>query len=162
MLELDLSVLARFLPDLERVDFSPGYWTEKQKRADGVYTMPYATLSPVASGFVKAAYESGWVLREFGWSEWMSTKEAMALYHDPQKLAQATTQQLAQLLTVFIRQDRFVEGGLLGDFESGHILAIVRRAVTLLKEGRVTPESGSQSVKAVPETTAPLPHGDGD
>lgn len=131
----DLRVLSRFLPEFERTDFSPGDWTEMQKQEDGVYTMPYATLSPAASEFVQAAYDGGWVLQDFNWSDWKDTEEARDLYRDPDLLAQATPHQLAQLLTVFIRQDRFVEGGLLGDFKSGHILAIVRRAAELLQAG---------------------------
>jgi hypothetical protein len=57
MADPDLRVLARFLPEFERANFSPGDWSEMQKQEDGVYTMPYATLSPAASEFVKAAYE---------------------------------------------------------------------------------------------------------
>jgi hypothetical protein len=140
MADPDLHVLARFLPEFERADFSPGDWTEMQKQEDGVYTMPYATLSPAASEFVQAAYDGGWVLQGFDWPKWKDTEEAIALYRDPDVLAQATPRQLAQLLTVFIRQDRFVEGGLLGDFKSGHILAIVRRVATLLEAGDVPSE----------------------
>jgi hypothetical protein len=133
MADPDLRVLSRFLPDFEQADFSPGDWTEMQKQEDGVYTMPYATLSPAALEFVRAAYDGGWVLQDFSWPEWKDTDEAIALYRDPDLLAQATPRQLAQLLTVFIRQGRFVEGGLLGNFESRHILAIVRRAAKLLE-----------------------------
>ena len=89
---------------------------------------------------MQAAYDGEWVLRDFSWPEWKDTEEAIALYRDPDVLAQATRRQLAQLLTVFIRQDRFVEGGLLGDFRSGHILAIVRRAAKLLEAGDVSSE----------------------
>jgi hypothetical protein len=140
MADPDLRALARFLPEFERADFSAGSWTDMRKQEDGVYTMPYATLSPVASDFVQAAYDAGWVLQDFDWPEWKDTEEAKALYRDPDLLAQATPHQLAQLLTVFIRQDRFVEGGLLGDFKSGHILAMVRRAAKLLEAS----EAGSK------------------
>jgi len=133
MADPDLRVLARFLPEFERAGFSPGDWTDMQKGEDGVHTMPYATLSPAASDFVQAAYDGGWVLQDFNWPEWKDTNEAIGLYRDPDLLAEATPRQLAQLLTVFIRQDRFVEGGLLSDFESGHILGIVRRAAKLLE-----------------------------
>lgn len=140
MADLDLRLLARFVPEFEREDFSPGDWDEMRKMEDGSYTMPYATLSPMASEFVRAAYDGDWVLHGFNWSEWMGTEEAMALYRDIDVLANATPRQIAQLLTVFIRRDRFIEGGLLGDFQSGHILAIVRRAAKLLEVGDIPSE----------------------
>jgi hypothetical protein len=89
MADPDLRVLARFLPEFERANFSPGDWSEMQKQEDGVYTMPYATLSPAASEFVKAAYDGGWVLQDFNWPESKDTEEAIALYRDPDLLARA-------------------------------------------------------------------------
>lgn len=77
-----------------------------------------------AKAFIQTAYDSGWVLPDFDWGKWKSTQEAIDLYNNPRLLAQATA----------IRQDRFVEGGLLRNFKSGHILAIVRRAAVLLDE----------------------------
>lgn len=138
--QLDPRALARFLPEFERPDFSPGEVIPKQKREDGVYITPHATLSQLASDFVEAAYDGGWVLRDFNWIEWKDSEEAKALYHDAALLAKATPRQLAQLLTVFIRADRFTEGGLLSDFKSGHILVIVRRAAQLVGEGGVPSE----------------------
>lgn len=135
MADPDLRILARFLPEFERADFSPGRWTGARDLEEGVFTMPYATLSSAALEFVQAAYDGEWVLRDFNWPEWNGTEEAKALNRDSNLLAKATPRQLAQLLTVFIRQDRFVEGRLLDAFESGHILAIVRRAAELLEGG---------------------------
>lgn len=134
MSDLDLHVLARFLPEFERSDFSPGVWTPMQKRDDGSCTSPYVDLSPVAADFVKAAYDSGCVLTGFDWGLWKETEEARALHANFNLLAQATPQQLAQLLTVFIRQERFLEGALLQSFEDGHMVAIVRRAAQLLQD----------------------------
>lgn len=140
MVDLDLRLLARFATVFDRDDFSPGYWVEMLESQDNGYTMPYNTVSPAVSEFVQAAYDGGWILRDFRWSEWLETEEAIALYRDRDLLAKATPYQIAQLLTVSIRQDRFIEGGLLGDFQSGHILAIVRRAAKLLEEGHIPSE----------------------
>lgn len=131
----DLRILARFLPEFERPDFSPGDWSPMQQAEDGVYTMPYVTFSPVVAEFVEAAYDGGWVLRDFDWPEWKETEEAIMLYRDPDTLGRAAPRQLAQLLTVFIRQDRFVEGALLDNVNNGQILAILRRAAGLLGSG---------------------------
>lgn len=136
----DLRVLARFLTEFEHADFSPGGWTNMQKGEDGVYTMPHTILSPAASEFVRAAYDGGWVLKDFDWPQWKDTEEAQAFIHDLDLLARATPFQLAKLLTVMIRQDRFVEGSLLGHFKDGRIVAIVRRAASLLDGGETPSE----------------------
>ena len=47
------------------------------------------------------------------------SKEAMRLRDDPQALAAASAEQLAKLLTVLIRQDRFVEGRLTARLRRG-------------------------------------------
>ena len=130
----DLAALARFLPVFEDNDFTPGCWVHPRKLAENHYTMPFVSLSPEAERFVKVSYKSGWVLQDFSWVKWMDTQEAIDLRNNPAVLARAQVEQLARLLTVFIRQDRFVTGGLLGDFKSGRILAIVRRADALLRE----------------------------
>lgn len=131
----DLRILARFLPEFESPDFSPGEWSRVQQAEDGVYTMPYVMLSPLVMEFVRAAYDGGWVLRDFDWPEWKETEEAIMLDRDPDALARATPRQLAQLLTVLIRQDRFVDGELLNNVNNGHVLAILRRAAELLGSG---------------------------
>jgi hypothetical protein len=60
------------------------------------------------------------------------SKDAMRLRDDPKALAAASAEQLAKLLTVLIRQDRFVEGALNGAFEAGLLTGIVRRAAGLM------------------------------
>jgi hypothetical protein len=52
----------------------------------------------------------------------------------PEALASATPDQLAKLITVVVRQERFYEGSLAGAFEDGLVLAIVRRAGVLARE----------------------------
>lgn len=135
---MQLRELVRFLPALERSDFKAGDIVASRETEPGVWSMPYASYGETADEFVRAAYEHGWVLRDFGWPEWKDSMEAKSLYDDDASLAVATPEQLARLLTVVIRQDRFVEGALLDAFESGLILRIVRRAAKLLEAGEAT------------------------
>lgn len=128
-----LQALAAYLPMLESPDFNAGHIQDSVQTEPGVFTMPYADYSEEASEFVQAAYEHGWVLRNFSWGDWKQTEEAIKLRDDESALARATPQQLYQLLTVVIRQDRFCEGALLDAFESGLILRIVRRAADIVK-----------------------------
>ena len=80
------------------------------------------------------------MLTDFDWPSWKDTPEALGLRDDPKVLKQATSVQLAKLLTVLIRQDRFVEGALAGAYNSGLLTAVLRRAEGLrgevVEEGR--------------------------
>jgi hypothetical protein len=71
---------------------------------------------------------------DFDWPTWMQTDEAIHLRDDLDSLAQATPEQLAHLLTVMIRQDRFVEGSLGAHAESGLLVSVLRRAAVLEAE----------------------------
>jgi len=132
-----LRALVRFLPDLEKPDFNAGSWISPETGPDGVFVLPYTDHSEVVTAFVEMAYQNGWVLTNFDWPKWAQTKEASRLRDNERALSRATSDQLAKLLTVCIRQDRFVEGALLGAFESGLILRIVRRAAELLNADQV-------------------------
>lgn len=63
-----------------------------------------------AECFLRHCYDHGWVT-ELDWPEWVKTDEAQNLRDAEVIRTQATPQQLANLLTVAIRQSRFVEGG---------------------------------------------------
>jgi hypothetical protein len=127
-----LQALADFLPILEKPNFTGGWIPDSQEIEPRVFIMPDPILSKEADEFLQAAYKHGWVLRNLNWPDWAQTEEAISLLQD-EALARATPEQLYRLLTVVIRQDRFVEGALLNAFESGLILRIVRRAADIVK-----------------------------
>ena len=93
----------------------------------------YFSLSADAQRFVDTVYHYGWI-RNFDWSTWRQTPAAVRLRDDPEALSRATPSALAKLLTAACRSDRFVEGGLAGDFKSGLLTRIVERAEILLQE----------------------------
>ena len=70
-------------------------------------------------------------ISRFDWGAWTNSLEALRLRDDPAALESATPNQLQNLLTVVIRQDRFVEGALAAEFESGLLVRILRRAAVL-------------------------------
>jgi len=80
---------------------------------------------------VNSAYEDGWVRRELYWGERKAADEARTLRDDPTVMEQATTRQLGNVLTVVIRQERFVDGSLLSAIESGLVQRILRRVRSL-------------------------------
>lgn len=134
----NLAALVAFLPSLQQPDFKAGSWVEPAAESDGAFVMPYVDMHETTEEFVQTAYDHGWVRSDFDWIEWAQTDEAKHLRDDQRALATATADQLARLLTVSIRRDRFSEGSLMADFEHGLILQIVLRAKALLDEGEAT------------------------
>jgi len=132
-LTTDLQALADFLPALQQSEFKAGEWTGGNETKSGVIQMPYVSYTPVVDAFYKAAYEHGWV-KAFDWSAWGKSEEGELLRKDETAIRSATPEQLANLLTVCVRADRFIEGFLLGEFETGLILRIVERAAVLAGE----------------------------
>lgn len=96
--------------------------------------MPYTNHSNTVRAFVQATYRHDWVRSDFDWPDWARSQEARELKDDDAVLCGASCEQLARLLTVCIRQDRFSEGALLAAFNSGLILRIVLRAQAILGE----------------------------
>ena len=126
-----LRILADTLPALEAPDFEPGRWHKSEQRDDGVWTMPWYELGPTALAFTRAVGQTGFMRTDFAWPDWASTPESIDLRTDREALAHATPDQLAKLLTMLIREDRFNEGALGYSFETGLIAAIARRAKAL-------------------------------
>jgi hypothetical protein len=99
----------------------------------GIWSMPYTRYHPEVDRFVTLAYEDRWVRTNFDWGAWSTTEEARTLRDEPEALAAATADQLAKLITILVRQERFSEGALLAAFEAGLVLGIVRRAGELAR-----------------------------
>ena len=138
-----LDALAAFAHELASPDFYAGRWHDSEVRQtpDGeVRTMPWFELSERANAFTRAAAGNGWV-QPFDWMAWVETDEAKALRDDRDALANATPEQLQQLLTAIIRSERFNDGSLEWAFQSGLMAAIARRARTLSRALGATPNA---------------------
>lgn len=97
----------------------------------GTLTPVYIQHPPIVSEFIKLAYEDNWVRHDFDWPKWIRTTEAQSLVNDTKTIEQATTEQLAHLLTAIIRQDRFVDNAVMHAFNSGLLLRVLQRIRTL-------------------------------
>ena len=127
-----LRAIAAYFPVFDAPDFEFATWTPPKER-DGVVSLRGYTLSATAQDFLRTADDAGWVV-QFDWGTWIGTDEAARLRDDPNALSHATPGQLAKLLTVVVRQNRFVEGELVDAFESGLLVGILRRADALVRE----------------------------
>ena len=134
LLASHLRALATLLPRLEapeaEADF--GVWVRSEEREPGVWSMPYVEYGPPEHAFHEAC--GAWMRPGFDWPAWAATADAIALRDDPERLARATLDDLAHLITALTRADRFNEGLLLDSFRSGLIARIARRAASLAAE----------------------------
>ena len=130
-----LAALAGVLPVLESsTEAEFGTWVRSTQGDDGVWTMPYVDYGPTREAFTAAAGRGEWVRPDVDWTAWAQTDEARAIHAKPSRIAAASPLQLAQLVTTFVRGDRFNEGYLLEAFVQGHLTAIARRAKALVDD----------------------------
>jgi hypothetical protein len=126
-----ISELAAFLPQLEDPGFKAGEMIIDNATGAEIRQWPYAVYEPIVESLVDAAYRNNWVLTKFDWPTWGQSERARQLRDEDGAIEQATGEEVCQLLTILIRQDRFSEGSLLESFNSGLMLRIVRRAKAL-------------------------------
>jgi len=144
-----LKALAEFLVDFERPGFRSGKLRAGKEVEPGVLQLPYIEYDDRVDAFVETAYGYGWMLtgaeHNFDWTRWKDTNEAIQLRDDENSVEGATEEQLARLLTVLIRAERFCEGTLFSAFENGFILRIVRRAAVLAGSAAASGKKGQIS-----------------
>ena len=138
-LRANLARLAASLAILETEGLVFGEWVDSTEREPGIWTMPYVRYGDAAHAFTSAAV--GWVRPDIDWGTWAQTDEAHELERDPSRIAAATPEQIAHMLTTVIRGDRFNEGNLLHAFETGLLARIARRAATLASDARALEEA---------------------
>ncbi|HMQ29469.1 MAG TPA: DUF6508 domain-containing protein [Chloroflexaceae bacterium] len=114
-----LDAILAFLPIFERQGYSFGEW----HAPEGVF--PYWDASPEASAFVATLYREQFIT-PFDWVSWMPEVQRYVEGWDT-ALATADLASLRKLMTAHMRADRFSEGTLAAQFESGHITAVLRR-----------------------------------
>lgn len=114
-IENRLAGIAVFLSVFSAPDFQFCEWTPQE------YSTPFCSLSDTALEFTQAAYDLGWVRPDIDWMEWQNTREAEQLRTDASVLAHASAEQLAKLLTMYFRGDRFCEGLLASAFDDGNL-----------------------------------------
>lgn len=126
-----LTRLSDFCGVFEAEGFSMGEWGGGEETAPGLSSFPYCTLSAAAATFIGLCNKDGWVVPGFDWMSWMASPEGTGLCNDPEKMAEASPEQLSKLLTALVRRERFCDGSWESAHRSGLLLGIVRRARVL-------------------------------
>jgi hypothetical protein len=128
-----LQALAAFGPELRDPEATAGKWSDQNGTGtvDDPLTMPSFEMSDLLTRFEAMTYDVGWV-QDFDWMEWSRGPEAKRLLRDKASLADATVDQIANVLTTIVRSERFSEGALAEYFKEGVLLALAERAEALL------------------------------
>lgn len=134
-----LRALASFAPIFSKDGFEAGSWRGGTADNRQIRQMPWFDLDEQASKFLKVTHDYGWVI-DNDWPAWAQSPEARRLAREPKALENATAVELARMITVSVRRDRFCEGSLAADFRSGLIARIVQRAALLLRQMEATSE----------------------
>jgi len=112
-------MLLEFLPCFEAPDFRSGRWITPPG------TVGYYEYSRAAASFIDAVYASG-LVEPFDWPAW--TERAHQLMSQPEALARARLATIRRLITFHVRKERFCEGHIANVLETGHMVAVLRRA----------------------------------
>jgi Family of unknown function (DUF6508) len=121
--EADFEAILRFLPAFEDPNVAFTEPLEERPQEPGVFVVDEPDLSPLATEFIYALHEHGWIIR-FDWVKW---DLGPRLDQHRELLATARVETLRRLLTCHVRADHFSYGHLQYAFESGGFTAILRR-----------------------------------
>jgi hypothetical protein len=124
-----LRILAPFATAVRAPDFAFGAWQAATQLASGAWTMPYHELADDGRALIAAC--GAWIQVGFDWSRWAQTDEAKRLFEDPSAVRDATPQQIAWILTLLIRAERFSEGQLDWAWRSGLFERLLDRVAEL-------------------------------
>ena len=107
--------LAGPLPAIEGEGFIPATFPAPQGQ------MPYARFADELEELHRLVYADDWVRYDLGWPTWMASSEARVLLADPAAMSAATPEQLARVLSVIVRLERFSDGTMAGAVRSGRV-----------------------------------------
>lgn len=133
-----LTEIAAFLPIFEAPDFRFANNDSPLKQTgENSFEMVGYAYDKQVEHLIDALVRRGWIYNDesFQWTNWMQTEEAQHLRDNPAALATATPLQLARLMTIFVRQERFSDGAMLSFWEEGLLTGILCRARELALEG---------------------------
>jgi hypothetical protein len=112
----EIEAVLAYIPTLSDAGFSFGEWRTHEGQ------FPQYVFSAEADKFIKALSK---LIVVFDWPAWK--EKASIIMEDPGALAKADLLALRRLITTHLRAERFNEGHLAAQFESGHLLGILKR-----------------------------------
>ena len=124
--------LLRFLPAFSSKGQSLNpTWRGGEQDDSGVWTMPWPSYPETVREFFRLAAKPCW--NDYNYNP----SDAGEMVGDDATIAGATLAQIKTMLTYCVRGERFCDGHWQEMFETGRILALLRRLQALRDEGRV-------------------------
>lgn len=139
--------LAAWADALAGPDFQIGDWHPSWQDEAGVLHLGWFELSEDAERFTGDLGRLGWV-RPFPWMDWLETPRGTELAASPDAIAEATAEELANLLTAIVRSERFGDGSIEGAHRTGLFLAAARRAAALAEALETTRRADPAGARA--------------
>ena len=119
-----IEALLPFVRTFEIMGFQCGECPQSEPDSPHGSIIPgFGATDPVA-GFVAALHDHGWI-EAFDWNAWQ--EDAARYVASPELVGSADAETIRKLLTSHVRKDRDCHSHLAAQFESGHILALLRR-----------------------------------
>lgn len=125
----DLTAVADMLRDIEQLEGTPVHWSGGDRQPDGSVVMPYPVTGAAVGRLVTAIYDRN-IIVSFDWTTWQEAER----FVDPVAVNGATLDEVRRLLTLHVRQDRFVTGHLAEAVANGHVGALLRRLQALVEQ----------------------------
>lgn len=126
----EINKLTAFLPRLYAADFSPiKEWKGGERIETGGITMPYPDYDRVTREFFRAASEPCWVDGRY------LQRDAGEMLGDPERVANASLDEVRLMLTWCVRGERFCDGHWDRMIEAGHVRRLLERLVEIRQEG---------------------------
>jgi hypothetical protein len=126
-----IEALLPFVRTFEVMGFQCGECPQSELDSPHGSIIPgFGANDPVAS-FVEALHDHGWI-EPFDWNAWQD--QAARYVASPALVAGADAETIRKLLTSHVRKDRERHGHLAAQFESGHVLELLRRLRAIATE----------------------------
>ena len=97
---------------------------EGGKQPDGSNQMPFVVCAPDTERLIRAIYDHRLIVFNFVWTSWQDDAQR---FLDPEVVHTASFDDVRRLLTLHVRQDRFVEGHFAEMISRGHVAVLLRR-----------------------------------
>ncbi|MCK5820321.1 MAG: hypothetical protein KAH17_00480 [Bacteroidales bacterium] len=124
----DWQPLLDLIPDIEQ-STTFGTLQGGDEVEDDVFSFPFYAPSPVVEKFEELCYKLG-IIVDFDWPGWDEGRELAS--GDQSQIRNLDLVTSCKLITAIVRNNRFCDGVLVGAFESGLILSVLKRMQKLL------------------------------
>lgn len=132
-----VKALTHFIEPFESTGFRFSTYSPPVQDKDGYWCSGHNAVSLTGDAFVQALIDNGWGTVNFDWPTFVNGPEYRGLVKAPDGFDDATSEQIAKVITSILRRDRFADGWLTSAFEDGTVLRMLKRLKVIETEMEV-------------------------